>query len=254
MRPTASPRRVCARAGRGGTGRGGRGRGGVSRDRDTGPGSSCLPSPPPLPHTKAPSPPRSAHWPARPSRASVPAAPPAKVSSTRCSRAAPAPPPGRDPARGEAPHRLPQRRGPLGARSSAPWATPRRDRQRPCRDPRGVEEGRSSSIPGPPCPRLGPLRSPPFPSISPHSHFPAFPLVTRAIRPVLAGICARSGCRLTSVQMCAASSELDCPAAGRSLPKGHCSVPRPDVSGWDSCCLSARQKRRRSICFLYKPG
>ncbi|XP_040317036.1 WAS/WASL-interacting protein family member 2-like [Herpailurus yagouaroundi] len=142
----------------------------------------------------------------------------------------PPPPPGRDPARGEAP---PSAAPAPGSAGRPPLRALGHTPARPAAPlPRSSRSGGGALVlrTGPPCPRLGPLRSPPFPSISPHSHFPAFPLVTRAIRPVLAGICARSGCRLTSVQMCAASPELDCPAASRSLPKGHCSVPRPDVS------------------------
>lgn len=48
-----------------------------------------------------------------------------------------------------------------------------------------------------------------------------------------------SSCRLTSGQMCvASSSELHGPSwTGWQLPKGHYSVPRPDAAGWASCCL-----------------
>lgn len=109
----------------------------------------------------------------RPSQLIVPAAPRAKVSFARRCRAAPSP----DLAPGEAPASAARAsRRVLGAggccvSTSQPWATPWRGGQRPCPDPRGLEEERSSFIPAPRCRRpaasaLSSLSVSPYPRFS----------------------------------------------------------------------------------------
>lgn len=151
----------------------------------------------------------------------------------------------------------------MGARPGVGWRCPRSGPHpaeasgapaRPSPHPRGPKEGHSSFITGPRgwCPRVAPSVC--VSVFTPTCYFStslcSYPN-PRLWPPVLvACFFVGSGCRLTSVQMLVASSQPGGPrrlgwGAGGRLRRA-AAVPRPDASGWVSCCLSAR--REGSYC------